>query len=187
MKSGNRTWSASASGSYFLPPGSRDSCVVEAVLHDAFWCGLSCLMSEGSNMTSSSLPTFKTIFFKTILSYQSFTRKNLKASQENWIPLCHRESIEKPCWEPAAQFPSLHADLKVPLLCHVLVLAGSTRAREQQTTEIQHYVALVTSWTKISVYIKNQAKRIYVCLLYAMSSGLSSMLYVTLWSFIICV
>lgn len=47
MEGGYRTWSASAFG--FVPSPSRlhrDSCVVEAFLHGAFWHGLSSVMSE---------------------------------------------------------------------------------------------------------------------------------------------
>lgn len=57
---------------------------------------------------------------------------------------------------------------------------------EQQIIQIQQYVAPVTSWIKISAYIKSQARRIYISLLYGMSSVWSSMLYhVTLQSFLI--
>lgn len=66
MEDGNRTWSASAFR--FIPSPSRlhrDSCVVKAFLHGAFWPGFSSVISESSNMTSSSLPLYQKIFSKT--------------------------------------------------------------------------------------------------------------------------
>ena len=79
MECGNRTWSASVFR--FIPSTPklhRDSCVVEAFLHGAFWHGLSSVMSEGSDVTSSSLPLYQKFFSKIIRSCQSSTKTTLE-------------------------------------------------------------------------------------------------------------
>lgn len=78
------------------------------------------LLSKGLFQDYSELPGFHQNRFR-----------NWKLLRTTRPPLVIEwESGEKPCWEHAAQSPSLHAGLKAPFPCCLLVLAGSTKGRE---------------------------------------------------------
>lgn len=114
MENGNRTWPASAFK--FIPSSSRlhrDSCVVKALLSEAFWPGLSSGVSEASNMTSSFLPLYRNIFSKTYSELPVFHQNHFrtwKLLRTTGSPLI----TERLGGNLAAQCPSLHAGLNAP-------------------------------------------------------------------------
>lgn len=113
MESGNRTLCASTFK--FIPSSRlhRDSCVVKALLSEAFWPGLSSGVSEASNMTSSFLPLYRKIFSKTYSELPVFHQNHFrtwKLLRTTGSPLI----TERLGGNLAAQCPSLHAGLNAP-------------------------------------------------------------------------
>lgn len=122
------------SGSYLLLPGSTEIPVGWRLSYmGQFRLGLSSVMSEGSNMTSSSLSSYQKIFSQPILSCQSSIKTTLEPESFSeqldppWSLREWGETLLRTCY--TISIPACR--LEDPLTpCCVLVLAGSTKARE---------------------------------------------------------